>query len=449
MRSYLFFSMCMAVSLFSVNEAIAKDYRFANTMASPIQETIPLTAEVSPRQASEVQATRDGKVKEIYAWPGDTVGKGSPLMLLDDGVLKEQRKKLESQRNEYTAHLRRIEKLVEKDLVSAEIWDKNLQKLAQIRAELAVVEEQIENSMIRAPERGTVIWSDLKLGQDVKGAEAIYWIGDGEQLWLSTYIDEDLSTGLTENDVVAIFLDEKSTPVLGQIDFISFGGPRGGNVNLYVNAPRVGEIARKDKHNILVPIPSEEEFVILPENALTDEGYVYLLGPLSDAEPDKYMTSRFRPIVKKREKGVLYVSNLGAGAKVLLDPPQDIKHRQLLTALEAEEGWSEAYATAVLQRDNKVSPCEQNAQAQANGEAPPAAAGSCGGGCGSAGGQVVDDNSDPDKKVCLVPAGLFEKVELAESDIEGQKMEMPDMANPSAAQGKPDLENLPVTQAPE
>lgn len=395
-----------------------------------------MVAKVSPRQASEVQAPRDGKIKEIYAWPGDVVGDGTPLLRMDDSELQEKRKRLDAQRSEYTGHLRRIERLVEKDLVKDDVWDKNLQKLAQVRAELAVVEEQIERSVIRAPERGTVIWSDLKAGQEIQGAEPLYWIGDGEQLWLSTYIEEELTTGLAEKDIVAIFLDETSSPVLGEIDFISFGGPKGGNVNLYINAPRVGEIALKAQHNILVPIPSEEPHVIIPETALTEDGYIYLLAPISQAEPDKYMTSRFRPVIKKRENGVAYISNLGANAVVLLEPSADVSHRQLLTAFKAEEGWSDLYATAILKIENTQVPCGQDADGQSTG--------GCGGGCGGGAGVAAStDTDDPEAKVCLVPSDIFEIPELALT--EEQKVKLPPIESAMPDAVGTDLQNLPMT----
>ena len=76
----------------AVNSAQAKDYDFVMPVASPIQKTVSVTAEVSPRQASLVQAPRDGVIEKIYAWPGQTVGNGAPLARLDDTELKEKKK---------------------------------------------------------------------------------------------------------------------------------------------------------------------------------------------------------------------------------------------------------------------------------------------------------------------------------------------------------------------
>jgi len=394
--------------------------------------------EVSPRQAGEVQAPRDGVIKEIYAWPGDEIGSGAPLLRLDDTALRERKMALQNERNEYTGHLRRIEKLVEKELVKPEIWDNNLQKLAQIRAELAIIEEKLEDSIVRAPLRGTVIWSDLKTGQEVKGAEPIYWIGDGEQLWLSGYLEEEYTTGLKKDDIVAIFLDETSSPVLGKIDFISFGGPKGGNVNIYVNAPRVGEIAAKDTHQVLIPIPADEDILILPEEVLNKDGSIFQLVPLG-SEPDKYFVSLTKPVITQHEGGVIHVKNIKATIPVIMNPPDDMKHRDIVKAYMTDKGWSEAYATAILKKENTSKCAEGNVKGMGVG-------GSCGGGTGTCGnGQGVQepiDTEHPEKNVCLVPADMFEEVELDLPPIVKPDLSM----FPELPEAQPiDMKNLPAT----
>ncbi len=428
MRIYILPLLMTSLMILPLRGHAEDTYKYTRSVSSPVTKSIPLVADVSPKQASEVQSPRDGVIKEIFAWPGDTVGKNTPLLRLDDSALQEQKRKLDAERTEYTAHLRRIEKLVERELVDSKIWDNNLQKLAQVRAELAIVEEKIEKSLVLAPERGTVLWSDLKTGQTIEGAAPIYWIGDGDNLWLSAYLEEDLSAGLKEQDVVAIFTENSSDPVLGNIDFISFGGPKGGDINLYINAPRIGEIARNKKQNILIPLPSDAPEVILPENALTADNHVFALTALGADTPNKFFLTKSPIDILRRENGVVYLKNAPEGVAVLLDPAPTLKHRDVVTAFEdTDHNWGDEFAALILAKDN-TSTCAANG-----------GGGSCSGGTACGGGVATEySEGDPEKKACLVASAIFDRPN--EGGSANEQPEIPTMASPQM-----DMNNLPAS----
>ncbi|MCB9979781.1 MAG: efflux RND transporter periplasmic adaptor subunit [Rhodospirillales bacterium] len=394
--------LCFLTISAAVDAAENQNFLYTRAISSPIVKTLAVQAEVSPRQSVEIQAPRDGIIAEIYAWPGDEISNGSVLARLDTSDLETEKEKLEKERNEFSAHLRRIEGLLEKKLVDSQIWDNNLKKLAQIRAELAVLDEKINRSYISAPDRGTVLWSELKAGQSVKGAEPLFWVGDPKNLWLTTKISEEYAVKLKKDDLIGVFLDEKSEPILGRVDFIGYKGPKGDKVNLYVKAARLGDLRVGHSYDILIPISVNDEMSVLPENVLTKDGYVYVINPLG-LEPDKFFTIKTKADIESREQGIIRVKNIDENTYVLLNPPENIEHRTVITAFSGKENWSEAYATAVLDKTKNRSACGSGGGSCGGGS-------STGGSCGQAGG--VAANTQAEVQMCLVPAGLFKKPEI-------------------------------------
>ena len=184
-------------------------------MPGPIAETQdprsfvtsgPLVAE----QQADIAAERDGRIAQIAAQIGDRVQKGQLLAMLDDRVLqaacdsqKAKTASLQAQVREWEAEqqageadLRRADIMRADKILSEENWehvkyklDETIAEVARYRADEAAAEAdlksahlQLEQSRIVAPFAGVVGRSPLRLAQEVKEGDVLFWITAEEPL---------------------------------------------------------------------------------------------------------------------------------------------------------------------------------------------------------------------------------------------------------------------------
>lgn len=162
--------------------------------------TGPLVAE----QQADVGAERDGLVVKIAVQIGDRVRKGQLLATLDDRALRaacdEQKARvasLQAQVAEWQAEqkteeadLRRADIMRKEQIRSEEDWehvkyklDETIQEVAHYKADelaaeaaMSAVNLQLEQSQILAPFAGVVGRSTIRLDQQVKKGDPLFWI---------------------------------------------------------------------------------------------------------------------------------------------------------------------------------------------------------------------------------------------------------------------------------
>ena len=160
----------------------------------------PLVAE----HQADIAAEREGRIVRIATEIGDHVQKGQLLAQLDDRALqaaiesqkariaslKAQVREWESEQKVNEADLRRADAMREAKIRSEEDWehvkyklDETIAEVARYRADQAVaeadlksVELQLEQSHIVAPFTGVVGRSTVRLTQEVKKGDVLFWI---------------------------------------------------------------------------------------------------------------------------------------------------------------------------------------------------------------------------------------------------------------------------------
>ena len=168
--------------------------------AKSFTTTGPLVAE---RQA-DVAVERDGRVAEVAAQIGDRVRRGQVLALLDDRALRaaldSQKAKVasleaqvgewESEQKTEEADLRRMDIMLKDNIRSQEDWehvkyklDETIEEVARYRADKAGAEAdlqsatlQLEQSRVVAPFDGVVGRSSVRLAQEVKKGDVLFWV---------------------------------------------------------------------------------------------------------------------------------------------------------------------------------------------------------------------------------------------------------------------------------
>jgi len=166
----------------------------------PFTTSGPLVAE----QQADVAAERDGRIVNVAVEIGDHVQKGQVLAMLDDRALRSacdsQKAKvasLKAQVNEWEseqkvdeADLRRADAMRAENIRSEEDWehvkyklDETIAEVARYKADAEAAEAdlksanlQLEQSHIVAPFAGVVGRSSLRLAQEVKKGDVLFWV---------------------------------------------------------------------------------------------------------------------------------------------------------------------------------------------------------------------------------------------------------------------------------
>ncbi|MCP5267113.1 MAG: HlyD family efflux transporter periplasmic adaptor subunit [Burkholderiaceae bacterium] len=153
----------------------------------------PVTYRVTAhaRLEGEVQrvlaAPVDGYIGQVHVRPGERVQAGQPVVELDD-------RELSLERSKWRSEVAQIEKQYGEALSKEDQTRIAIQqsKLAQARAQLASVDEQLRRSRLVAPFDGIVIEGDLSqsLGAPVKRGETLVKIAPADRFRVIVEVDE-------------------------------------------------------------------------------------------------------------------------------------------------------------------------------------------------------------------------------------------------------------------
>lgn len=149
-----------------------------------INFAVSAAGEISPAEQVSVRPEINGKIEVLPVDVGDKPKKGDVLFKLDDKELQQQRAsnateieraKIELQKAE--RDFNRARDLLEERLISQELFDntKTAYELAKVGLErsqrdLALIEERLTKTIVRAPFDCTVLLRPISLGQAVSGS---------------------------------------------------------------------------------------------------------------------------------------------------------------------------------------------------------------------------------------------------------------------------------------
>ncbi|MGC1869501.1 MAG: efflux RND transporter periplasmic adaptor subunit [Acidobacteriaceae bacterium] len=174
---------------------------------SPVLQNARTFTTVGPLvavQQADISAQRDGRVVSIAVEIGDHVQKGQVLALLDDSMqrasrdaqkarvasLQAQVLDWQAEQKSVEADLRRADVMLADKIISQESWehvkyklDETVDEVARHRADETVAEDelkaanlQLDKSRIVAPFAGIVGRSSVRIAQQVKQGDVLFWI---------------------------------------------------------------------------------------------------------------------------------------------------------------------------------------------------------------------------------------------------------------------------------
>ncbi len=195
--------------------------QFTEAREHPVQGAVRLTGSVESPTVSIVASEVEGAVIEIRAKEGDRVERNQPLARLRTTSLELERASVEAQLGEVGArlrqaetHLQRAEELLQDQLIPPDQYDDRLyevtawkSRVAQLTAEIAVINEDIERSTVRAPFGGVVLSKHTEAGQWLSVGAPVAEIALVDELEVQVEVPERYYRDLSISAAVTVTLD--------------------------------------------------------------------------------------------------------------------------------------------------------------------------------------------------------------------------------------------------
>jgi membrane fusion protein (multidrug efflux system) len=121
-----------------------------------VVDAVRATGRIDALQAVELRPDEQGRITALLFQEGQFVGKGAPLIKIDDDMLRAQAERAKADRDLANQQLERVRRLREQNAASAADFERGEAAARSAAAALAVLELQIARTTVRAPFAGVV-----------------------------------------------------------------------------------------------------------------------------------------------------------------------------------------------------------------------------------------------------------------------------------------------------
>lgn len=121
-----------------------------------VVDAVRATGRIEALQAVELRPDEQGRVVALHFFEGQSVGRGAPLVRIDDAMLRAQAERASAERDLARQQLERVRSLRQQNASSAADLERAEAAARSASAALAVLQLQIARSTVRAPFAGVV-----------------------------------------------------------------------------------------------------------------------------------------------------------------------------------------------------------------------------------------------------------------------------------------------------
>ena len=122
----------------------------------PIVDAVRATGRIEAVQAVQLRPDEQGRITALLFQEGQFVAKGTPLVRIDDAVLRAQAERADADRDLANQQLARVRKLREQNAAPPADLERAEAAARSANAALSLLQVQIARSMVRAPFSGVV-----------------------------------------------------------------------------------------------------------------------------------------------------------------------------------------------------------------------------------------------------------------------------------------------------
>ena len=160
---------------------LAGVYTFRPEAGSDISTTSH-TSTVEEGRSVNAGFKTGGQIKHLSVGEGDYVSKGQTLASLDDVDYKLQLQQLETQYDQVSSEIKRVEEMYRHNSVSQNDYEKAVAGLNQLKIQLDMVKNQLAYTQLTAPVSGHIVERYMEEGEMVGAGTPVFKIVDDASL---------------------------------------------------------------------------------------------------------------------------------------------------------------------------------------------------------------------------------------------------------------------------
>lgn len=149
------------------------------------------TGVVEPRSWAKVTPLVRERIVERCDCEGRRVEKGEILARLDSAQAEATLAELKARQKLAAAEHDRLAVLVERNVMSQQALDRVRSETGQAAALVAGQTARLENYVLRAPMRGTILRRDGEVGEIAEPGSVLFWIGEAKPLRVVAEVNEE------------------------------------------------------------------------------------------------------------------------------------------------------------------------------------------------------------------------------------------------------------------
>ncbi|QFT33753.1 efflux RND transporter periplasmic adaptor subunit [Roseibium porphyridii] len=154
-------------------------------------EVVYATAVVEPVRWAKVTSIIRERITSLCGCEGMEVAKGDQLAELDSGDARATLAELEARQVLAKSDRQRAMQLLERRVVSQQVYDKAQSELIRVNAMIAAQKERLRDYSIVAPMDGVILRQDGSVGEVAEPGDVLFWIGQPQPLQLIAEVNEE------------------------------------------------------------------------------------------------------------------------------------------------------------------------------------------------------------------------------------------------------------------
>jgi len=291
------------------------DVAVSAPIRGPAVQAVYATGVVEPVHWAKVTPLIRGRIAEICACEGRAVLKGERLARLDDREEQAAISELEARATFLTSELERYRRLVQRNVASAQAYERAASDVAQVKAAIAAARERLRHLELVAPLAGIVLRKDGEVGEVVQPGEILFWIGRERPLWIVAEVDEEDIPAVQPGQKVLIKADAFPAQSLpGSVARITpKGDPINKNYRVRIALPDTTPLHIGMTTEINIVAREQQDAMLVPVEALRQNGvFVVVEGRARHREVVTGIIGNSRAQI---------IDGLASNVRIIIDPP--------------------------------------------------------------------------------------------------------------------------------
>jgi len=182
-----------------------------------IEDKIFTTGTLTSNEEVELASESSGLIQKIYLQEGKDVRKGELLVKINDSELKAQLKRADFRLNLAEDREKRQKQLLEKGGISQEEYDATLNEVNVLRAEVSLINAQIEKTEVRAPFTGKLGLKYVSDGSYITSSSRIATLQDIDPIKIDFSIPERYASQLEVGNKVTFTVQGINEALIAEV----------------------------------------------------------------------------------------------------------------------------------------------------------------------------------------------------------------------------------------